>query len=93
LTEAVRVPNDFLRFDVESDQLDSRNLPQKAWKLSYRADLPAEVDEREVSLGRTIELDDAGNLETLLERLPDVRTQAVSDDTSDLVVRFIRMRR
>src|SRR5262249_27564857 len=77
--------------DVVPDQLDSHESLHEPRQPPHRAHLPVEVHERHVAFGGAVELDDARNSEALLERLPDLRAEPVSDADSPAVASLVGM--
>src|SRR5437870_830090 len=59
-------------------------------RRSGRADLVLEIHQHRVALGRAVELDDLGNREAPLERLPDVGAQAVTERHTKPMLAIVR---
>jgi len=69
-------------------------MREKRRYLADRAGAPFAVVERKISLGRRVVLENSGDLEAVLEGLPDFRPQAVSAGDTERVVGFnLLMRR
>jgi hypothetical protein len=77
--------------DVVADETRVRQRAQR--EATDGADLAVEVHERDVALGRAVELQDARDAEALLERLPDVGAQTVAGGDPDRVVAVVLARR
>src|SRR5580704_10657449 len=52
---------------------------QKRRNTANRAGLALDIDQRERALGRRIKFDDMRDVEALLERIPDIGTQAIAE--------------
>src|SRR5690606_18523763 len=83
--EAIGATHRLLLLDVELHQLDIELRLRPARNAANRAFRAVEIHEGDIAFRRAIKFEDMGNTETLLERLPDFRPQAISHHHAQLV--------
>src|SRR5438552_15932346 len=67
-------------------------MSEKGWDAANRGGFALEIEERDVALGRGVELENPGNAETVLEVVPDVGPQPVTAAHPEPVPGLVRLR-
>src|SRR5438552_15204365 len=67
-------------------------MSEKGWDAANRGGFALEIEERDVALGRGVELENPGNAETVLEVVPDVGPQPVTAADPEPVPGLVRLR-
>src|SRR5215510_4644008 len=90
--EALLVADRLLALDVKAHDLGREALGQEPGDAADGAFLTLEVEHGDVAFRGSVELDDLGDFEALLELVPDIGPQAVATDEAQPVRALFRMR-
>ena len=90
--KALLVSDGLFTSGVEPDQRRRESMGEKGWDAANRAGFALEIEERDVALGRGVELENPGNAETVLEVVPDVGPQPVTAAHPEPVPGLVRLR-
>ena len=88
--EAALVPHRLLGFRIEAHDLGREACGHPPGQPAHCAFLSVEIEQRDVALGRRIELDDLRNLEPPLELRPHVGAQAVAARQAQMMLPLFR---
>src|SRR5439155_14311330 len=81
----------FVFVDIESHQLRRETMREKRWDAADGTGLALDIEERDVTFGRGVELEDLGNAEPALEVAPDVGPKPIAAAHPDPMLRLMWM--